>query len=90
MTKQDRWRKAKIEQGLCGVCGKRPLASTVQCQVCLERKRPKDAKGFRERYHKSTWAERHASQMRVRRFKALKRMKERNARREATDGTLPK
>jgi hypothetical protein len=34
LSRQRRWQLAKTAMGLCGTCGKRPLVTRHQCEVC--------------------------------------------------------
>lgn len=38
-SRQDKWRRRRIEAGLCGWCGRRPLkpTSAIRCADCLRR-----------------------------------------------------
>jgi hypothetical protein len=84
MQQQKKWRQAQQEAGVCCRCGRHPSLSGWYCALCLER----NAAEQRERYHNETGIQRNARLLRLRRHKALRRMKQRNARKDATNGTL--
>jgi len=39
MTRQAQWQLSKIAEGLCSICGRRPLETTRLCRECLMRSR---------------------------------------------------
>ena len=38
MTRQRRWQLARKAEGVCEVCGKGPLLTSVKCKYCAEKK----------------------------------------------------
>lgn len=62
------WRIAKISQGLCGTCGKNPLAEgRKDCLQCKERR----AKRQKERYHVAKQNKLEYASLRREKFKAV-------------------
>jgi hypothetical protein len=43
MSRQTEWQQKKLAQGLCTICGKRPLRTKNHCNVCAPRPRIKAA-----------------------------------------------
>jgi len=37
-SQQQIWQRQKIEQGLCGTCGKQPLSTKHECRSCRDKK----------------------------------------------------
>lgn len=47
MTYSKKWRKAKIDAGLCGTCGKKsPVPEKVECSDCAERTRKRQKEAY--------------------------------------------
>jgi len=44
MTPQQRYQQRRIAEGLCGQCGKNPLATTVRCRECADAHNARNAR----------------------------------------------
>jgi hypothetical protein len=78
------WEKRQIAKGRCSKCSK-PRVTAIYCRMHADAHNASALKA----YYNLSGLEISYRQLRTRRRAALRRMKERNARREATNGTLP-
>ena len=47
MTRQQIWQLARIEEGLCSICGREPLLTKSCCEACQELNRERARNKYR-------------------------------------------
>jgi transcriptional regulator with XRE-family HTH domain len=82
-AQKNKYRRWHLAVGLCAWCDR--SASTFLCERCSQKRRERDNR----RYHGLSGLDYNFLLLKRRRYLALRRMKQRDARREATNGTLP-